>query len=290
MPYLSVIIPLYNKELYIKDAIDSVLQQSFRDYEILVVNDGSIDRSLEIVNSISDSRIRVVNQINSGVSAARNKGIELAYGKYLFFLDADDVILPGALDLFNNKSLLDKNIDLYALSYIEKNSNGDIVANNLNQEEGILTDVYKSIYLKKVFIRTGSFFVKKSVVNRTAPLLLDLCLYEDMEWIHRLLENSVVYSSKQIILEYIRGDLGLSRVLPNIKSDFAGVATIKSVVPKYRRLIIGDFIFRSLCVRIKNKDKQGVCVILKNNRFSLLYIVFSFIQRVICTKSIHSWR
>lgn len=78
----SVVIPLYNKELSIKNTIESVLKQTFQDFEILVVNDGSTDNSAEIVEQIDDSRIRLIHQANQGVSAARNKGIEKAKFEY----------------------------------------------------------------------------------------------------------------------------------------------------------------------------------------------------------------
>ena len=87
---ISVVIPLYNKEKYIKRAIESVLNQTFQKFEIIVVNDGSTDKSAEIVQNIKDPRIRLINQKNAGVSAARNRGIQEAKYEYIAFLDADD--------------------------------------------------------------------------------------------------------------------------------------------------------------------------------------------------------
>ncbi|MFA6873908.1 MAG: glycosyltransferase family A protein, partial [Bacteroidaceae bacterium] len=87
---ISVIIPLYNKERYIKRAICSVLNQSFGNFEIVVINDGSTDNSASIVESIDDTRIKLINQKNTGVSAARNKGIAESKYDFIAFLDADD--------------------------------------------------------------------------------------------------------------------------------------------------------------------------------------------------------
>ena len=81
MPYLSVVIPLYNKEKQIQLTIDSVLAQEFEDYELIVINDGSSDHSPKIVEAIQDERIKLINQPNAGVSAARNRGIKEAVGK-----------------------------------------------------------------------------------------------------------------------------------------------------------------------------------------------------------------
>jgi len=98
-PGISVVIPLYNKEKYVRRAVESVLSQTFRDFELIVVNDGSTDNSPALVRSYDDPRIRVINQENQGVSAARNRGITEARGKLIAFLDADDKWLPDFLDI-----------------------------------------------------------------------------------------------------------------------------------------------------------------------------------------------
>lgn len=90
----TVVIPLYNKALYIQRAIDSVLSQDFQEFECIVVDDGSTDNSAEIVRSYTDDRIKLICQQNSGVSAARNRGIREAKYKWIAFLDADDEWLP----------------------------------------------------------------------------------------------------------------------------------------------------------------------------------------------------
>ena len=87
---ISVVIPLYNKEKQIKRTIQSVLTQTFQDFEIVIVNDGSTDNSTIEVEKIKDSRIRLIHQENAGVSAARNKGIEEAKYELIALLDADD--------------------------------------------------------------------------------------------------------------------------------------------------------------------------------------------------------
>lgn len=87
----SVVIPLYNKELSIRNTIQSVLDQTCQDFEIVVVNDGSTDNSAAVVEAIEDDRIRLIHQKNQGVSAARNRGIEEAGYEWIAFLDGDDL-------------------------------------------------------------------------------------------------------------------------------------------------------------------------------------------------------
>lgn len=98
MPLISIIIPIYNGEKTIKNTIESVLKQSFTDFEIIVVNDGSQDSTLEILNQIKDERLRVFSYSNAGVSASRNRGLALARGEFISFLDADDLWTPDKLE------------------------------------------------------------------------------------------------------------------------------------------------------------------------------------------------
>ena len=97
---ISVIIPVYNAEEYLSECLKSIIGQSLREIEIICVNDGSTDRSLSILQYYAgiDKRVQVINQDNHGAGAARNTGMAVAKGKYLAFLDADDLYLPGALE------------------------------------------------------------------------------------------------------------------------------------------------------------------------------------------------
>ena len=96
-PTITVIIPAYNCGAFIREAVESALGQSLKNVEIIVIDDGSTDDTLEVLASISDDRLTVLRQRNSGVSAARNAGLAAANGEYIFFLDADDVLTPDAL-------------------------------------------------------------------------------------------------------------------------------------------------------------------------------------------------
>lgn len=99
---ISVVIPLYNKEKSIGNTIVSVLKQTYENFELLIVNDGSTDRSLEVVCAIDDTRIRVIDKPNGGVSSARNVGLEIASGEYVAFLDGDDIWCSRHLEIIAN--------------------------------------------------------------------------------------------------------------------------------------------------------------------------------------------
>jgi glycosyltransferase involved in cell wall biosynthesis len=97
MPHVSIIIPTYNREAFIRQAILSIITQSYRDFELIVIDDGSTDTTSAIIKSINDSRIVLLNTKHSGVSHARNRGIEKARGTWIAFLDSDDYWLPKKL-------------------------------------------------------------------------------------------------------------------------------------------------------------------------------------------------
>ena len=106
-PAVSIVIPLFNRHDLIGRAIDSCLAQTFPDFEVIVVDDGSTDHSLEIVRRYADPRVRVVvHQANRGVCPARNTGADAARGEWLIMLDSDDELLPMAVDLLVQKALL----------------------------------------------------------------------------------------------------------------------------------------------------------------------------------------
>ena len=98
---VSVIVPVYNTELYLEECLESIINQTFKELEIILVNDGSTDRSLEIIEryALKYNRIIVLNQPNCGVSAARNAGIDKSSGKYLLFVDSDDTIVADAIEV-----------------------------------------------------------------------------------------------------------------------------------------------------------------------------------------------
>ena len=91
MPRVSVVIPTFNAESTITETVESVLSQSFTDFELLVINDGSTDDTLSQLAEIKDSRLRILSFPNGGVAASRNRGIEHSTGAYIAFLDADDI-------------------------------------------------------------------------------------------------------------------------------------------------------------------------------------------------------
>ena len=105
-PQISVIVPVFNVERFLSECLDSILSQTFEDFEVICVNDGSTDSSLHILDGYSkkDPRIKIVCQENKGLSGARNTGLNLARGKYIYFIDSDDFIYPETLQILYDKA------------------------------------------------------------------------------------------------------------------------------------------------------------------------------------------
>lgn len=101
VPQISIIVPVYNVEDYLRQCLDSIIAQTFTDWECILVDDGSKDKSGSICDEYAqkDNRFKVIHKLNGGVSSARNLGIEEAKGKWLYFCDADDTLLPKALEI-----------------------------------------------------------------------------------------------------------------------------------------------------------------------------------------------
>ena len=98
-PFVSVVMSVYNGELFLKEAIDSILSQTYKKFEFIIIDDGSTDGSLNIINEYSDERIKIlVNPKNEGLIFSLNKGIELALGTYIVRMDADDISLPQRIE------------------------------------------------------------------------------------------------------------------------------------------------------------------------------------------------
>ena len=146
-PVISVIIPTYNRKKFIPYAVDSVLNQSFSDFELIIIDDGSTDGTDEYIKSLKDNRIKYIYQQNAGNHAARNTGLKIAKGKYIALLDSDDMWLPEKL--MRQKAVLDEKIE-YGLVYC-----GSLTIDSENNLTG----------LKPIINHSGKVFDKMLMTN-----------------------------------------------------------------------------------------------------------------------------
>lgn len=153
---ISVIVPIYNGEKWLSRCIDSILNQSFQNIEIILVNDGSVDRSLDLCYKYAtkDERIIVINQSNSGVSVARNRGISEAKGDYIMFVDCDDWLEADTLNvLYDN--MIAKNVDFSVIGYKEISEKGQIYTDTATL--GFKKIMSRDDFMKLLFQSIGFF-------------------------------------------------------------------------------------------------------------------------------------
>lgn len=192
---LSIVIPLYNKAKWIERAIDSVLNQTFQDFEIIVVDDGSTDGSDKIVENINDVRIRLIRQQNAGASAARNTGIKESQGELIAFLDADDWWVSNKIE---------KQYELlYELPFLVWVASGfDAIHLNTKKIKYPLTNGYKQLLsnrrcfedfyvaaLSGVIFFTTTMIIKKNIFDEVGLFDTSMKIGEDRDLWYRIAEK-----------------------------------------------------------------------------------------------------
>ncbi|MBK9400935.1 MAG: glycosyltransferase [Bacteroidetes bacterium] len=135
--FFSVVIPTYNRSAFILKSLDSVFQQDYTNFEIIVVNDGSTDNTLEVLSTITDSRLKIVSIHNSERAAARNRGVEIAKGDYVTFLDSDDKYYSNYLSNANTVLLKKNKPVFYHQAYEVRNTQGKILNYDTGYGNGI---------------------------------------------------------------------------------------------------------------------------------------------------------
>lgn len=221
-PKVSIIIPVYNVEKYLGECLESVINQTLKDIEIICVNDASTDDSLQILNHFGkiDARIKIVNQsTNQGLSITRNVGTELAIGEYLYFLDSDDVLATHAMqELYKIANACDTDIILLNTSPFYENTEIEKRWKNY----GLYYDrpsKYSGIYAGKdllvQLLADGNYkpavwlyIFKRTFYQREGLSFIERILYEDLPLTFEgmLLAKRVVYCSDKLHLRRFRKD------------------------------------------------------------------------------------
>ena len=196
--FFTVIIPLFNKEEYIASAIESVLNQTYKNFELIIVNDGSTDSSLQIAEKFKDPKIQLFSKNNSGESSARNFGIEKASGDFIAFLDADDEWLESFLSQFNQAIKLNGGNKFFAIGYYIKENNG--VVKNINIKTKITYikinfEQYLKLSLKKQIATSNTVAIHSSLVKEIEGFKVGLKRGPDRDYWLRimLLEGNLLF-------------------------------------------------------------------------------------------------
>lgn len=277
-PSISVVIPLYNGAQYIRRSVESVLAQTYDDFELIVVDDGSADRGGDIVLEFTDPRVRLVQQENAGVSAARNKGIAEGRGKYIAFLDADDAWDAGFLDAVVNLTTLYPQAGIYGTGYRMVYSKGPVV--EVTAEEAINQDRHLLItdYLYRAnggsLINASGIMIPRRIFKELGDFKVGEHHGEDLEmWARIALRYPIGYDTRVLFSFYQTGMIKkkrfhkLPKYEPHVRmlQAFLNNTPDSLVTQKIIRAHIKDQYLKSCFWFISNSSRAATLVFMKDN-------------------------
>ena len=216
-PLFSVIIPVYNCEKYLYKCLDSLLFQKYNNYELIIINDGSTDNTLKIINKYNikfNNIIKIITKNNEGVSAARNDGMRIAKGKYITFIDCDDYV---SADYFINLEHIikkNKDIDLYNFGFFSEveNKHGKMISQDIINYKEVLynsrKDIQKnliSLYDSTMLYNPVNKIYKRNIIEKFQIKFPNYNWGEDVEF-NRLYLNNInsFYNSDICLYHYVR--------------------------------------------------------------------------------------
>ncbi len=209
----SVIMPLYNKAPYVKKALDSIVAQTYKDWELIIVDDGSTDNSLEVVKEFvmqyrdSNIKFQILQQANSGVAAARNNGVVASHGEFLCFLDADDWWEPTFIEEMDKLIAEYPDAGLYASNYVYYKPGKTHVA--LNLPRGYINYPESYLHSDAMPVWTGAACMPRKVYEEMGGFPVGIKLGEDfLLWAKTAIHYPVVFCEKP--LAYYNNDVPAS--------------------------------------------------------------------------------
>lgn len=237
MPLISIIIPTYNHSKLLPRAIESVLKQKFKDWELIIVDDGSKDNTKEIINKYKDIRIKYHYQKNSGVASAMNTGFDMATGNFFAWLDADNYYDSNILSKIEEYTINNPQTDIFYGNVVVFNTNGPIKTfvpkKKINYREVLLHTS------GSVPVQPGVFF-KRHLYKQSGGFNSKYRIAGDIDfWVKVLkLKPSCLYVNK-VFGYYLQDDKGISQGLKGISS---GLKEMRDIFINHKQPLLGRFL------------------------------------------------
>lgn len=213
LPLVSVVVPCYNRAAVLEQSVRSVLAQSYAELELILVDDGSTDRTRQVVGKIKDARLRYVYQQNAGACAARNYGAALARGEYIAFHDSDDVWHSDKLEK-QMRVMQEKHPDIVVCKMKRFNADGSTVLYPKRISEGFISakdDLFG--------IGTQTILARREVL-KAEQFFSEMPRYQDLEWIYRVLHRFTIYCMEEPMVDYYIGADSISRSADKMYAAF----------------------------------------------------------------------
>ena len=240
---ISIIVPVYNAEKYLTKCIESILSQSYTDFECILINDGSNDSSGQICDLLAkkDPRIIVIHQENKGVSAARNKGINSAKGDYITFVDSDDYCEPQLLEvLFNN--IINYNVD-FSICSINRETDGikqpHLLAFESNKYN--VAQAYKMLFSELGFEGFPVAKLYKTSILKTNTISFDenIKYLEDFSFNYKYLEFCKnIYFEKAFLYNYFQNPQSITKSKKFDRKKFTAIEALQSLYKKEKNIFL----------------------------------------------------
>lgn len=212
-PKISIIVPVYNVEKYLPKCIESILNQSFKNFELILINDGSTDKSGEICNKYSeiDKRIKVIHNKNIGLAGTRNVGLKISKGEYIGFIDSDDYISEDMFKLLYN-SCIEENSDISTIGICEVDENyakinefipKDIKFSELLKRAHACNKLYKkSLFIQNnLFYKEGRYYEDLELIPKIFILAKKISYVNHIGYFYLQRSNSITHSMDNKILD-----------------------------------------------------------------------------------------
>jgi glycosyltransferase involved in cell wall biosynthesis len=279
---LSVIMPVFNAEKYLKDSIKSILNQTYKNFEFIIINDGSTDKSIEIIKSFDDQRIKLINQKNAGIVSSLNIGLKVASGKFIARMDADDISLSERFEK-QLQCMDSKNLDICGGNYMTISEKGHLIksySTPRSHEMCTLSLISKvpfahpSVMIRRDFLIINNLQYGQSIYQKA----------EDLDLWVRIHERGGIFANvDDIILKYRIVKSSLSK-----KNNFKIINQTKALTQKFY-FNNKEFIHNIILKREENLNSEEEAIIiraiyklyLKNGLFSKVYLLKNLNKKII---------
>lgn len=267
----SVVIPLFNKELSVESTIKSVLNQNYKDFEIVVVNDGSTDGSVAVIEKINDCRIRIIHQKNQGVSAARNAGIREAKNEWIAFLDADDLWMENHLDEIFNMMKVYPNENVFVTSFVYSTRQSVDCFKN-NRKVYLIRNFFKEYFPFRDLIHTITVVIRKKTLVEVGGFDTRLCLGEDMDlWARLGRKYSLVKSDVNTAIYRVEAENRSDEGSYKMKKSFLAYIDFDKMDSPEEKKFYAFWLKHKMKHFIKTVDVKNFFFLLKKYKLNLLH-------------------